>query len=191
MNKKYKWLGENYNNSLDIPDGWYKAFGEDMIEELNKILIKYNLVNSYEILQIKEKFGQLRWYGAGVSEEAWDEYGKWLSKYEELSSNTCIKCGKDATHMSKGWILPLCDNCGTREAKVEVGNTVECVETGEIGLVINLDSEVSIITPYATKSSGFLEYPIVVINVVKGIFIDEFKDLETLNNYYRVVNNFK
>lgn len=34
-----------------------------------------------------------------------------IDKYEELSWNTCIKCGKPATHTSKGWISPYCEDC--------------------------------------------------------------------------------
>ena len=40
-----------------------------------------------------------------------DEYYEWLDKYETLSENTCIKCGEKATHMTTGWIMPLCDEC--------------------------------------------------------------------------------
>ena len=32
--------------------------------------------------------------------------------YEDMSAKTCIVCGEPATHMTKGWICPVCDNCG-------------------------------------------------------------------------------
>jgi hypothetical protein len=127
MKPKYKWLklrqvykGRDYilddnGNYIswaeDIPKGWGKAFGEQMIDELNEILEKYDFVDKYTIVQIKEKFGSLRWYDNGIPEKASKEYYKWLNKYEDLSKKTCIKCGKPATHMTEGWIIPLCDRC--------------------------------------------------------------------------------
>ena len=80
-----------------------------MIDELNDILIKYNYADKYRIVQIKEKYASLRWYSNGIPMDASEEYYQWLNKYEKLSEETCIKCGKKATHFSKGWILPLCD----------------------------------------------------------------------------------
>ena len=98
----------------EIPEGWNIAFGEVMIDELNDILVKYNFTDSYRIIQIKEKFGGLRWYDNGIPEEAVNDYNIWLDKYEELSYNTCIRCGEPATHMTNGWIEPLCNECDKR-----------------------------------------------------------------------------
>lgn len=97
-----------------MPEGWYKAFGEQMIDELNNLLEKWCFVEQYQIIQIKEKFGELRWYDNGIPQYMYEEYYKWLDKYEELSRNTCIACGNKATHMQKGWIVPLCNRCGNK-----------------------------------------------------------------------------
>ncbi len=94
----------------NIPEGWYAAFGEKMIDELNEILVKYNFVDEYKIIQIKEKFGKLRWYDNGVPEQAYDEYCVWLDKYEMLSGQFCIDCGKTAEIVKNWWILPLCED---------------------------------------------------------------------------------
>lgn len=103
--------GEPYSYLDEIPKGWRIAFGEIMVDELNDILVKYNFADKYRILQIKDKFGGLRWYDSGVPEEAANDYNLWLDKYEELSYNTCIYCGEPATHMTRGWIVPLCNEC--------------------------------------------------------------------------------
>ena len=95
----------------EIPVGWVKAFGEQMCDELLEILNKADYVDEYQIVQIKEKFGGLRWYDNGVPDIVWDEYKDWLYKYEELSFKTCIFCGEPATRMTTGWILPVCDYC--------------------------------------------------------------------------------
>ncbi len=91
----------------DVPDGWRIAFGEQMCDEIQKALEKADFVNKYSILQIKEKFGSLRWYTSGVPRDS--EIYDIVDKYEELSENTCIVCGKRATYMTTGWICPYCD----------------------------------------------------------------------------------
>lgn len=106
---KYKWLK---GHEQDIPEGWYKAFGEQMIDELNDLLVKYNFVDDYEIAQVKEKFGELRWQDYGVPEEMYYEYMDWIRTYEKMSYRTCYICGEPATYRSKGYILPFCDEHG-------------------------------------------------------------------------------
>lgn len=94
----------------DIPEGWRKAFGLQIVKEINDSLIRTGgrkAVKQYCIDQIKEKFGGLRWY---------DTYGttevhKIINKYETISYHTCIGCGKPATVQTTGWICPYCDNC--------------------------------------------------------------------------------
>ena len=99
----------------DIPKGWKEAFGEQMCDELLEILKEADYVNEYKILQIKEKFGSLRIYDCGVPESIQDKYNAWLNKYEELSENTCINCGKPSTHFTRGWVLPMCNECNNDE----------------------------------------------------------------------------
>lgn len=117
---KYKWLASlnlwtnEYNQERscleDMPEAWANTFGDQMVEELNEILVKYNLVDTYHITQVKEKFGGLRWYDEGITTEAWDEYYVWLRKYENLSEETCAICGDKGTLRTDiGWILPLCE----------------------------------------------------------------------------------
>lgn len=132
MKPQYKWLtlrnawtdepilddnGNYMSWTENIPDGWYKAFGEQMIDELNTILEKHSYVDDYRILQIKEKYGGLRWYSSGYPFDMQDAYYDWLNKYEELSFKTCIQCGKTATHITSGWILPMCDKCNSQRSE--------------------------------------------------------------------------
>lgn len=130
MKPKYEWLRfrnqcngivmeEMYDNDSsywsnhswqdEIPYGWNIAFGEQMIDELNDLLIKYGYVHMYRIVQIKEKFGSLRWYDTGFSECGYEEYLSWLNKYQWLSERTCIICGKKAKMRENlSWISPYC-----------------------------------------------------------------------------------
>lgn len=87
--------------------GWRKAFGIQMCEELKQQLKKDHYLYKYRITQIKEKWGYLHWYDEGSSREVQDI----ISKYENISWNTCIMCGKPATKITAGWISPYCDDC--------------------------------------------------------------------------------
>lgn len=59
---EYDW---EYTIMDDMPKGWRIAFGDDLLEELREELIKYNYLDEYFPVQIKEKFGGLRWYDNG------------------------------------------------------------------------------------------------------------------------------
>lgn len=65
--KKYPWLqirnvwtNEKLDDEFtwldDLPEGWRKAFGLQMVEELDQILRKANYQDKYKIIQIKEKW---------------------------------------------------------------------------------------------------------------------------------------
>ncbi len=96
-----------YTELDDMPIGWRIAFGEQMCQEIMDELVANNIVDNYRIWQIKEKYGELRWYDSGFTKKGFDI----IEKYSELSSRTCIKCGKPATRITRGWIMPVCDDC--------------------------------------------------------------------------------
>lgn len=102
-----------------MPDGWRLVFGEQMCEEIAQALEKDGYLNEYRILQIKEKYGELRWYDKGAPREVHDI----VEKYSLMSAQLCINCGKPATVITDGWICPYCDDCapksgGTKDGKV-------------------------------------------------------------------------
>lgn len=117
--KKYPWLkpynvltGKTWKDyryettwADDLPRGWRKAFGDMMFEEIDKVLKQTN--TTIYIEQIKEKYGQLRFYFSGTS-----ELHDIVEKYSTLSGNICIKCGKpDVPMLDTGWICPVCQEC--------------------------------------------------------------------------------
>lgn len=116
--EKYPWTvskddysGENFCIIEDMPTGWRKAFGDEMLQEFDDLLTKYDCKQDYHIVQIKEKFGELRWYDDGVPHEAYNEYIKLIDKYTTKSIYTCIHCGKPATCITCGWNMPFCNDC--------------------------------------------------------------------------------
>ena len=105
--RPYEWT------ELDaMPDGWRKAFGKQMCEEIRKELIKFNYLDKYRITQIKEKYGSLRWYDWGYPRDS--KIREIIDKYENISARTCICCGRPATKMSLDWISPFCDKCADK-----------------------------------------------------------------------------
>ena len=91
-----------------MPAGWRIAFGEELCKEIMEELTQNNCVDSYRVVQIKEKHGALRWYAQGGTERIHREI---VPKYEKLSSRICIQCGRPATLVSLDWTAPWCDTC--------------------------------------------------------------------------------
>ena len=106
-----KFMGYDHTLYDHIPEGWRKAFGKQLSKELKKQLKKDNQLKTFRFSQIKEKYGTLRLYNFGCSEECM----KLLDKYEKLSSHYCIKCGKKAKYETEGYILYLCEKCFKEE----------------------------------------------------------------------------
>ena len=101
----------SYTELDAMPDGWREAFGLQMCNELKEALEKIDKINEFRIEQIKEKFGELRFYTNWVN----DEIINIINKYEALSRKTCICCGKPATKITTDWISPYCDECIDKE----------------------------------------------------------------------------
>lgn len=98
---------------LDLmPKGWRKAFGEQLCRALKEALIEDDDLESWHIVQMKEKYGMLRIEDNGT--KTGSRVPDILDKYERLSERTCIECGKPATQITLGWISPYCDKCCPR-----------------------------------------------------------------------------
>lgn len=105
----------NYNFTLldDMPIGWKKAFGKLLCEDLKEALVKTNSLEEYSVCQVKEKFGSLRWYDNGHT----NEVGDTLAKYEYISQFICVECGKiNVPTINEGWVMPMCEGCYNRNA---------------------------------------------------------------------------
>lgn len=97
----------DYTELDAMEPGWREAFGEQMCQEIKEALIKSEMLDSFRILDIKEKYGMLRFY-CNV-DDSQHSILNIIGKYENLSKNTCCKCGEatDKKHLG----LPLCDSC--------------------------------------------------------------------------------
>ena len=90
-----------------VGKGWGKLVGE-LIDDL------FKLGWDGELHQIKEKFGGLRFYIGGGTDEVWDR----IHEAEEASLRVCEDCGAPGSTTNHGWIRTLCDThkAITREA---------------------------------------------------------------------------
>lgn len=98
---------------LDLmPKGWRTAFGIQLCQDLKEALIEDNDLETWHIVQMKEKYGMLRIEDNGT--KIGSRVPDILRKYEQLSERICIECGKPATKITLGWISPYCDKCCPR-----------------------------------------------------------------------------
>jgi len=102
----FDWI-PTYTELDTMPNGWRKGFGIQMCKEIKIALKKLprKTRRRYMITDIKEKYGELRWYDIGGTKWVHDI----IDKYTKLSYYTCIRCGKPAHYLSEGWICPYCE----------------------------------------------------------------------------------
>lgn len=81
-----------------IGTGW-----SDIVLDLHKKLGAEK--SDYQIFQIKEKFGGLRFYTGPMTEQGY----KYITEAEDLSFKTCEECGRPGKVWSdKSWLRTLC-----------------------------------------------------------------------------------
>lgn len=113
------WTGKkdpdyDYTYTMLMDGGWFKLQTQ-LCKELRPLLVRANYLYKYELVQVKEKCGQLRWYSNGTPKSISDEYRYLIFKYENLSEQTCIKCGRPAKMTCNGgWFEPYCKKCMER-----------------------------------------------------------------------------
>lgn len=99
---------------VDCDSGWFTIIDE-LSGELNEIAKQYHN-NTISVVQIKEKFGGLRYYvdyADGLPEEEIFEIEQIIRRYENLSYKTCQRCGKDGDLCARRayWVSTLCHDC--------------------------------------------------------------------------------
>jgi hypothetical protein len=117
-----KMFGQPYGG-FAIGEGWYQVIESlcnqiqghiDWINSRRELLLKDNpynnivpeLVPQVAVLQIKEKFGGLRFYYDGG-----DDYIRGLVSMAEVwASKSCEVCGAPGSSRGGGWVRTLCDH---------------------------------------------------------------------------------
>lgn len=96
-----------------FPEGRWKevSIGEGWIPLVDKLDQDIAAIfPTYELHQVKEKFGGLRFYIGGVPADVYDEIRSLVTHAESKSYGICEDCGAGAEKVStRGWIRTLCE----------------------------------------------------------------------------------
>jgi hypothetical protein len=89
---------------FECSDGW-----NDLLWRLCEDIEEIGPGEDFRVLQVKEKFGGLRFYTGAAPHEVHDR----IEQAEKESYETCEVCGtkENVTTGGRGWISTLCDNC--------------------------------------------------------------------------------
>ena len=87
---------------FECSNGWF-----DLIYELSQKIVE--LDPNCKALQVKEKFGGLRFYVGAATNDVFDL----IDEHEDMSYGICESCGstEDVTQTKRGWITTLCKKC--------------------------------------------------------------------------------
>jgi hypothetical protein len=115
--QKYKYMIE-YEGSernpiflfgVEVGPGWIP-----IIETLLDILMGLDINKKLRLFQIKEKFGQFRFYYDYVGDDKNEKImlQNQINLYTDKINNTCELCGKPGTtRLVKNWYRTCCDEC--------------------------------------------------------------------------------
>ena len=89
---------------IETGDGWY-----DLLDELFGKMVE--LDHAVSLMQVKEKFGELRVYVGPSTDVVFDL----IDEYTERSRSICEVCGKEGKLRGKIWLTTRCDECYEKE----------------------------------------------------------------------------
>jgi hypothetical protein len=95
----------------NVGTGWHQLI-KDLEEKLNAI------DPNFELLQVKEKFGSLRYYTSFTAVDGQARFDALISIAEETSDHICEVCGQPGENTpTRGWYKTLCtEHRAQREA---------------------------------------------------------------------------
>lgn len=93
---------------FDHNDGWFDLEWR-LCEDLEEVLGDNK---DYKLMQVKEKFGLLRWYDNGNCGEHWEAVANRVRQAVKESAQTCERCGSQGKLDTKrAWWQTLCEAC--------------------------------------------------------------------------------
>lgn len=90
---------------FECDDGWF-----NLIYKLCEDIRDLNPPEGFEVIQVKEKFGGLRFYADNTTKEIYDR----INEAEAKSEVTCESCGADnpdGIQSYRGWYSSFCLTC--------------------------------------------------------------------------------
>ena len=97
---------------FECGDGWFP-----IVDQLSADITELDKQGGPPTIavQVKEKFGGLRFYIEGGTDAVIDV----IDKAEDLSLETCEVCGEPGKQRGRGWIYTMCDKCWDEKEKKE------------------------------------------------------------------------
>lgn len=104
-----------------LPEGWKEGFLEEMLYEINDVINEYDCTETYTVTTAIDYQGVLKWAHTGYAAEARKELAAIVKKYEDISTRTCMECGREGKMYSvNGRFLVLCDLHKPHEDDIDV-----------------------------------------------------------------------
>lgn len=91
--------------NVDCGDGWFNLLFT-LCGQIQHY-IDHAKIFSFRAVQVKEKFGGLRFYVVGADERI----RGLIAMAEAMSYKICERCGNAGKPTSEGWVVTLCNPC--------------------------------------------------------------------------------
>lgn len=102
---------------IECPDTWFRII-HTLCWTIQRIIDSDNTIPQVEAVQVKEKFGTLRFYYRGGNAKI----RELIHTAKNLNETICAECGsKEDVKPTKGWITYLCKNCREERKKCTCG----------------------------------------------------------------------
>ena len=104
---------------FECGDGWY-----DLLDTLCAQLIELDSdggVPDIRAMQVKEKYGTLRFYVGPATDEAL----ALVAFAEAISAKICETCGNKGRKRGTTWLKTLCDSCAQKEGYVDATTDIQ------------------------------------------------------------------
>lgn len=103
--------GNPMNVNWEIPEGWDHIIDwlcGSIQDYCDNVQINDSYPAQVQCTQVKEKWGQLEFYGLNIDERV----DGMIMMAQYISQYTCIKCGStNGVEFTNGHIIPLCKHC--------------------------------------------------------------------------------
>lgn len=100
--ERWPWFDNEHIWGFECGDGWF-----DIIWKLCETIEPF-VAEGFQVLQVKEKFGGLRFYTNGNINEL-ESVWKAIGLAEDYSFITCETCGKSGELRGTSWLYVSCD----------------------------------------------------------------------------------
>ena len=105
---------------IETQDGWYKLLF-DLCENIEIKLNGKKYKNLFKVEQVKQKYGQLRFYtNICENNNMYNNLVELIENFEERSLGICEFCGENGkTIWENRWAYVKCEKCQNKEGKTK------------------------------------------------------------------------